>query len=429
MPKIELNAKFVATATAGGKDRELYWDAALPGFGLMVTANGARSYVIQYRNADGISRRMTINGNRKFTAAKLEAKKLLGKIAGGDDPLRDKRQQRDAKADTLRKIVENEYFADPDVQKLRSLHEKRGTFERYVFPYLGTRPVTEIRRSEIVKTLRHVRQKNGPGAAGNAFRTLSSFFSWYIPMADDDFVSPIVRGTWVQGKQDGARTLADDEVKILWRVASEGLNPYDSFIRLTLLTAARRDETAEMVRSELSADGLEWTIPASRYKSKHAHLVPLSPLARQVLAAVPVVNNSKFVFTTNGRSPIAGHSKFKAAFDARLRAALDQEGDEVRRRIIADLHDRYPGRGFQPFDSKWQTHSLRKTARTLLSRVKIDQQTAERCLGHVVGGIVGTYNHHESKVEKRIAFEALAREIERIASGDSPNNVIPLARF
>jgi hypothetical protein len=104
MPTIELNAKFAESATSKGKPREFYWDKTLPGFGLMVTSNGARSYVVQYRNADGVSHRMTINGGRKFSAAKTEAKKLLGKIADGGDPLADKRKQRDARGDTATTI-------------------------------------------------------------------------------------------------------------------------------------------------------------------------------------------------------------------------------------------------------------------------------------------------------------------------------------
>ena len=44
-------------ATAPGAKRTTYWDAGMPGFGLMVTANGHRSYVVQYRAA-GRSKRM-----------------------------------------------------------------------------------------------------------------------------------------------------------------------------------------------------------------------------------------------------------------------------------------------------------------------------------------------------------------------------------
>ena len=62
MPTETLTEKFVAKATSQGKERELYWEPSLPGFGLMVTAAGARSFIVQYRNVDGVSRRMKING-------------------------------------------------------------------------------------------------------------------------------------------------------------------------------------------------------------------------------------------------------------------------------------------------------------------------------------------------------------------------------
>lgn len=435
MPKRELDARFVKQATSAGKDREFYWDASLAGFGLMVTANGARSFVVQYRNADGTSRRLTINGGKTLGQARREAKAKLGDVAKGGDPMADKRKQRDAREDTLRRIVEDEYLVDSDVKKLRSIYEKKGVFERYIFPTLGARPITEIRRSEIVQMLRNVKQKHGPGAANNAFKNLSAFLNWYIPLADDDFRSPIVRGTWTKTQGEGSRTLTDDEIRILWNVASEGRNAYDHFLRFTLLTATRLNESAQMTRAELSPDGSEWAIPASRYKgqdgkSAHAHLIPLSPLAREVLAKVPVLQTAgkdgKWVFTSNGTTPISGFSKFKQALDKRLLDALDQEGAAVRKRIVADLHERYPGKGYEPFNDRWTTHSLRKTARTLLSRCGIDRYIAEKCLGHIEGGIVGTYDHHEAKPQKRTAFEALAREVERIVEG-KPANVVPLS--
>jgi hypothetical protein len=92
----------------------------------------------------------------------------------------------------------------------------------------------------------------------------------------------------------------------LWNVAGEGQSPYDNFLKFLLLTGTRLRESANMSRDELSADGTEWTIPASRYKgqdgkSAHAHLVPLSSLARDVLAGTRVFQaggkDSMWVFT------------------------------------------------------------------------------------------------------------------------------------
>jgi integrase len=387
---------------------------------------------------------------------------LPGKVANGGDPLAGRRvlalasfcallsrlyapdlhaeSRQSSRVQTHRdlwrtkRIVEDQYFVHSDVKKLRSARTKRWLFEAYVFPSLGTRPVAQIKRSEIVRMLDNLKESRGPGAASNAFKVLRRFFTWYAPR-DDEFRSPIVPGTFSHSKGDGSRTLTDDEIRILWNVTGEGRSPYDHFIRFTLLTAARRSETAEMTRAELSKDGIEWIIPAKRYKgidgkSAHAHLVPLSPLAQEVLAAIPVHlvggKPSQWVFTANGRMPISGFTTFKEALDKRLHAALAKEGDEVRARIISDLHERYPGRGFEPFGKGWSPHSLRKTARTLMSRIGIDKSIAEKCLGHIEGGIVGVYDHHEAKPQKRTAFEALAREIERIVEG-KPANVVPLS--
>src|SRR5262249_31548177 len=149
MPRANLTEKFVAAATVrAGKDRELFWEPSLPGFGLMVTAAGARSFIVQYRTAEGTSRRMTVNGG-SLALTQREANAILGQVAKGGDPLAATRKTRVARADTLRRIVEEQYLTDLDVKKLRSVSGKRWAFGRYIFPTLGSRPIAEIKRSEI----------------------------------------------------------------------------------------------------------------------------------------------------------------------------------------------------------------------------------------------------------------------------------------
>jgi hypothetical protein len=62
----------------------------------------------------------------------------------------------------------------------------------------------------------------------------------------------------------------------------------------------------------------------------------------------------------------------------------------------------------------------------LLSRAGVNVDHAERCLGHVIGGVRGVYDRHNFYNEKRQAFEALAAQVERIV--DPTSNIVMLRR-
>src|SRR5262249_57311761 len=89
-------------------DRVVVWDTQDIGFGLMVTAGGHKSYVVQYRHGRR-SRRMHLKSGLTLRDARKEAKGILGTVAKGGDPLTDRRKAAAAGADTLRSIFE-EYF-------------------------------------------------------------------------------------------------------------------------------------------------------------------------------------------------------------------------------------------------------------------------------------------------------------------------------
>jgi hypothetical protein len=70
------------------------------------------------------------------------------------------------------------------------------------------------------------------------------------------------------------------------------------------------------------------------------------------------------------------------------------------------------------------TTGLSTTARSLMTQAGVPPDHAERALGHTIGGVRGVHDRHGYREEKRQAFEALARHIERVVNPQS--NFIPM---
>jgi len=389
--RTKLTSMFVEKAKAQpGAERTVYWDQELPGFGLMVTPKGRRSFVVQYGRP--ASRRMTIDGVLSLAAARKCAKALLGEVAHERDPLQDRRKAAGARADTFRSIAE-QYLAR-EGKKLRSADQRKATLERLVYPRLGARQVDDIRRSEIIRLLDRIEDERGPVMADQTLATIRKIMNWHASRSDE-FRSPIVRGmARTSGKERArARILTDDEIRAIWRAAEGAKGPFPAFVQFLLLTGARRSEAAAMARGELA--GADWTLPAARNKVKVDLIRPLSAPALAVIERLPEIGAGNLIFTSDGKRPIGGFSKGKQAFDK----ACGVTG--------------------------WTLHDLRRTARSLMSRAGVPTDHAERCLGHVIGGVRGTYDRHEYQAEKQRAFETLAAQITRIVNPPG-NNVLPL---
>src|SRR5262249_51116802 len=338
------------------------------------TNSGHKSFVCQYR-AGRRSRRLTIKGILSLDKARKQAKTVLFAVAGGSDPLEERRQVEAAAENNLKSICEE--YLRREGKKLRTADWRRAVLHRLVYPKLGARQIDEIRRSEIVRLLDKIEDGHGPVMADRTLAGLRKIMKLHARRSDD-FYSPIVRGmARANAKERGRqRGLTDDELGAVWKAAGGREGPFGYLARFILLTATRRSEAASMSRSEL--DGRDWIIPAERYKTGTEFLIPPSPAALALLDKVPRIGKGDFVFTTDGKHPISGFSKFKRDFDK----ACGVTG--------------------------WTLHDLRRTARTIMSRAGVNKDHAERALGHTLPGVRGVYDRHEYRQEKARAFEALA---------------------
>ena len=282
-----------------------------------------------------------------------------------------------------------------EANELRSAALYRRTLNRLVLPAFGKLPISSIRRSQIANLRDDIKKENGEVMAKLTFAIVRRVFSWHQGR-EDHFVSPLA-GMSPKKATDGprSRVLDDDELRAVWLTAEASTGLFGALVRFLLLTAARRDEAAEMSWSEIK-NGI-WTIPAARHKTgrRSGDLErPLSAASMAVLDALPRIGPDKYVFTLDGERPFGGISANKDRFDKACGV------------------------------SGWTIHDLRRTARSLMSRAGIPAEIAEQCLGHKIPGIQAVYDRHRYLDEKGAAFEKLAALIERIVH--PTDNVVPL---
>ena len=375
-----------------GSGRREVPDAGARGLYVVIQPSGLKGFAVRYRYA-GRPRKLTLQPGITLSAARKATADALYEVEQGRDPSVAKRQakkvRRAGAANTFRAVAE-EYF-ELEGRQLRTSAARENDLDRLVYPTLGNRPIKEIRRSDIVRLLDKIEVGTPLGIQGGktqADRTLAyirRIMNWHATRSDD-YLSPIVRGmARVKAKERAReRVLTDDEIRAVWWAAESMEGPYGRYVQILLLTAARRSEGSDMKWSEL--DGMDWALPADRNKTKVDLVRPLSTAAMVVLTNVPKLADCAFVFSTNGRNPISGFTRFKDNFDK----ACGVTG--------------------------WTLHDLRRTARSLMSRAGVNSDHAERCLGHVIIGVRGTYDRHKYHAEMQHAFEALAKLILKIVT-------------
>ncbi|MGO8921396.1 MAG: tyrosine-type recombinase/integrase [Xanthobacteraceae bacterium] len=365
------------------------------GLYLIIQPSGAKSFAFRYKFG-GRTAKLTFGpAELGLAAARKLAASALFDLAQGKDPGEAKRSARRAEeaaaADTLKAVCDE--YLKREGSKLRTGNRQGRDLARLIYPRLGTRPIAEIKRSELIRLLDRIEDENGAVQSDAMLALLSRIFTWHAARSDD-FRSPIVKSMRRTKPNARERVLTDDELRAIWKSADATVDPIGRVLQVLLLTGARRNEVAHMRWAEIDGEG-NWTLPAARHKLKTDLTRPLSEAAREVISRVPKIVDCEHVFSEDGARKIGSISTRKARFAAASGTA------------------------------GWTIHDLRRTSRSLMSRAGVPVDVAERCLGHTITGVRGVYDRHQYRDEMLRGFESLAALISRVINPPS-DNVLPI---
>jgi integrase len=281
---MKLNDAAVKKLPTPVKGNRIAYDDDVKGFGIRVTANGARSFVLNYRTKTGRERRYTIGTfpNWKVKAARDEAKALKRRVEAGQDPQGELQGQREAP--TVADLCERYLAEHAPKKRARSRQDDAGMIVGDIAA-LRHLKVAEVEFADIERLHRKITERGAPYRANRVLALLSTMFKlarqW--GMRPDNPVADVPRNQEAKRK----RYLSKDEIASL----TDALATYEdqaaaNIIRMLLLTGARRGEVERATWDQIELESGYWTKPASTTKQKTEHRVKLSAPVLQLLSGI-----------------------------------------------------------------------------------------------------------------------------------------------
>jgi len=175
MPRVKLTKRLLDSAKAEGSDL-VFWDTEQVGLGVRVKPTGVKSFCVQYRNAQGRSRRVTLGkyGRMTLDQARKAAREKLSAVDRGGDPAEERSAARGAP--TVAQLASRYMAEHSEVKKKsESIRKDRFLVDHYILPALGRYNVDEVSREQIAKLHHGLRKK--PYQANRVLEVVRKMFN------------------------------------------------------------------------------------------------------------------------------------------------------------------------------------------------------------------------------------------------------------
>jgi integrase len=370
------------------------------GLYLLLTPQGGKLWRLKYRH-EGTEKLLALGVYPEISLADARERrdKARKHLANGIDPGAVKKAQKQAETEEIEtfEVIAREWYG----KFINTWSEGHAAttmrrMEVDLFPWIGKRPIKDIKAPELLTVLRRV-EGRGALEAAHRIRTIAGqIFRYAVATgrAERDS-SADLKGALPQPDVKHHAAITDPkEVGPLLRVMDgyQGHYVVKCALRLAPLFFVRPGELRHAEWAEIHLDEAVWNIPAHKMKMKQAHIVPLCRQAVEILTELKALTGaSRYVFPS-------GRSFARPMSENTINAAL-----------------RYMG-----YDKDTMTgHGFRATARTILDEIlQVRPDFIEHQLAHAVRDPNGrAYNRTAHLDERRKMMQTWADYLDKLKAG------------
>ena len=391
------------------------------GLVLRVRPNGSKSFRMRY-SVNGTRAWWTLGEYPHITLKKAidMHHQALREIAEGLDPKLEEKRRRDELAReakrlrigavTVRNVIAVWAWRHARRERKRP-REAVKLLEKYLGEPWKNRPVRELRKKDAVELLDRIVAR-GAKVMANRVRDLGKQVFMFAIDQDLVEINPFLGVRPPGGKERSRERWLDwHEIKVFWDALE---NPEHRIVRrmalalrLILVTGQRPGEVAQARIAEFDLERRIWTIPPEHIKteprgSTHAHLVPLSDLAIEIIQELIKLAGPRPCLLPNSRS---------------IQNRDRPLHEKTLSHVLSDLVEGGKLFGLEPF----KPHDLRRTASTHMSKLGIPRNPViEKVLNHSDSSTGGVYDRNKYFPEKRDALTRWEVQLREIVSGKRP---------
>lgn len=362
----------------------------LRGFGVRVTPAGDKAYFLRYSVA-GKTHWHPLGHwpHTPLSAARQKARTVLSRLDQGL-PLVDVPVPSASLESLLSAWLEHQQANDR-----RRLSDVERMIRVNLPPAILAMPAKEVTSEHIRAALAAVHHRGARVMANRLRARLHALFQYGLKADHDprrlsdpvlfgitvNPVSAIPRDAGAESARD--RVLAWDEIRAVWHSDDLGWLARQG-VRLLLTTGQRVNEVCQAAWAEFDMQAAVWTLPAARSKNHFAHMIPLSPLALELLSELREVYPGDWLFPARNAPGAARCWGNTALAHAVLRW---QAG------VIA----------------AWRPQDLRRTVKTHAVAAGIGRDILDKVQNHARQDVASRhYDRHDYLTEKRAALDLWA---------------------